>query len=189
MIKQTEMWIKTIFDIVIGFFSMMIFYNIFLQIIWRFDINDFLINIIVMSLSVYAAKTSIMHIVKRFNTYRKNVNNKKPYLSYAVDFDGTLCDSKYPGLGNPNKRLINFLIKKQNDGNKIILWTCREGEELLEAVKWCKKYGLMFDAVNENVIEDIELFGNDPRKIGYDILIDDKCDIYKTTWLPFKHYF
>lgn len=25
---------------------------------------------------------------------------------YAVDFDGTLCESKWPGIGAPNKKLI-----------------------------------------------------------------------------------
>ena len=43
--------------------------------------------------------------------------------------------------------LINHLIKRKKQGNKIILWTCREGERLQEAVEWCRGYGLEFDAV------------------------------------------
>lgn len=36
-------------------------------------------------------------------------------------------------------------------------------------------YGLEFDAVNSNIPEMIERYGNDTRKIGYDVLIDDKA--------------
>lgn len=71
--------------------------------------------------------------------------------------------------------LINHLIKRRNQGNKIILWTCREGTRLQEAVEWCRGYGLEFDAVNKNIPEMIEWYGNDTRKIGYDVLIDDKA--------------
>ena len=46
---------------------------------------------------------------------------------YAVDFDGTLNTAEYPELGEPNTELFQFLIKRQQSGDKIILWTCREG--------------------------------------------------------------
>lgn len=180
------MWIKNIIDIIVGIIAFMLCYGVLNQLICRFHQNDILTYVIVIALCIYSIETSIIHIVKRVNTYRKNVNNNKPYLSYAVDFDGTLCDSEYPNFGKPNKRLIEFLIKKKKEGHKLTLWTCREGTELLNAVKWCEKHGLTFDAVNENLPEDIEVFGSDPRKIGYDILIDDKNDIYKSIWLPFK---
>lgn len=184
--KLIVMWIKNIIDIVIGIIAFMLCYGVLNQLICRFHQNDILIYVIVIALCIYSIETSIIHIVKRVNTYRKNVNNNKPYLSYAVDFDRTLCDSEYPNFGKPNKRLIRFLIKKKKEGHKVTLWTCREGTELLNAVEWCEKHGLMFDAVNENLPEEIEKFGSDPRKIGYDILIDDKNDIYKSIWLPFK---
>ena len=44
-----------------------------------------------------------------------------------------------------------------------------------EAVDWCRGYGLEFDAVNSNIPEMIEWYGKDTRKIGYDVLIDDKA--------------
>lgn len=70
--------------------------------------------------------------------------------------------------------LIDHLINRQRQGNKVILWTCRCGERLQDAVMWCKRYGLEFDAVNENLPEMIKWYGNDSRKIFYDVLIDDK---------------
>lgn len=72
--------------------------------------------------------------------------NRK-YTIYCVDFDGTLCESRFPDIGKPNIALINHLIKRRKQGNKIILWTCRVNERLQEAVEWCKGYGLEFDAV------------------------------------------
>ena len=93
----------------------------------------------------------------------------------AVDFDGTLCKNDYPNIGEPNIFLIEKLKDvKKNLGAKIILWTCREGELLGEAVLWCEYYGLKFDAINDNIAEMKELWCNNPRKIGADFYIDDK---------------
>ena len=84
----------------------------------------------------------------------------------AVDFDGTLCENKWPEIGEPNTELIGYLIMMQKTvGAKIILWTCRIGEMLDRAVNWCSEHGLEFDAVNENLPHIIERFGSDTRKI------------------------
>lgn len=91
----------------------------------------------------------------------------------AVDFDGTLCYSNYPELGEPNNILIQQMINMRLAGKKVILWTCREGDALVQAVEWCRVHGLEFDAVNENVPERIAEWGTNPRKIGADIYIDD----------------
>lgn len=105
-----------------------------------------------------------------YNTRKKqrsefvSTRNRK-YTIFTTDFDGTLCESVFPGIGSPNMALINHLTKRRKQGNKIILWTCRCGERLQDAVDWCKMYGLEFDAVNENLPEMIEKYGNDSRKI------------------------
>ena len=92
---------------------------------------------------------------------------------YAVDFDGTLCESQWPGIGAPNRELIGHLIRCREEGCRVILWTCRIGDRLQEAVDWCKGYGLEFDAVNDNLPENIEKYGNNPRKIYATCYIDD----------------
>ena len=58
------------------------------------------------------------------------MNNKKmlDFQTIAVDFDGTLCYSKWPELGQPNQALIEYL---------------QEWEQNLE-----------FDAVNDNLPEN-----------------------------------
>ncbi len=110
------------------------------------------------------------------------------YTIYACDFDGTLCESQFPGIGSPNMALINHLIKRRNQGNKIILWTCRVGERLQEAVEWCRGYGLEFDAVNENLPKMIEQWGGESRKVFADVYIDDKAVNKPKYCVPYKEY-
>lgn len=99
----------------------------------------------------------------------------------AVDFDDTLCFSKWPDLGEPNLRLIEYLKECQRCGNKLILWTCRNGTALQNAVDWCRLQGLIFDAINENLPETIAQYGTDSRKISADFYIDDKSILPQDT--------
>lgn len=92
----------------------------------------------------------------------------------AVDFDGTLCESKWPDIGKANTRLIEWLIRQQTDGARLVLWSCREGDLLDHAVMWCLNRGLKFDAINDNTKERQEQYGNNCRKVSADIYIDDR---------------
>ena len=97
------------------------------------------------------------------------------YKIIAVDFDGTLCFSNWPELGDPNVVLIEYLKKCRTLGHKLILWTCRAGEPLDAAVSWCMEQGLEFDAINDNLPEIVSLYGNNSRKITCDYYIDDRA--------------
>ena len=99
------------------------------------------------------------------------------YKIMAVDFDGTLCYSNWPELGDPNEVLISYLKEGKKKGNKLILWTCRAGEPLDNAVSWCKQQGLEFDAINDNLPEIVSLYGNNSRKITCDYYIDDRAHL------------
>ena len=99
---------------------------------------------------------------------------KRAYQIIAVDFDGTLCTDCFPDIGQPNTALIELLQGLKQQGRQIILWTCRCGKQLEEAVEWCRKRELEFDAVNENLPEIIEKYGSDGRKMYADVYIDDK---------------
>ena len=96
-------------------------------------------------------------------------------IIYAVAFDGTLSRGRWPALGEPNEIVFNFLIQKKKEGARVILDTCRNGEQLEAAVKYCRDWGLEFDTVNENLPELIELYGGDTRKINADFYIDDRA--------------
>ena len=99
----------------------------------------------------------------------------------AVDFDGTL-HFPIPGkrcIGRPNLPLIEKLIELRANNNEVILWTCRDGDSLDEAVQWCKAQGLEFDAINDNTEktkeEHLRLFGSIGRKIYANVYIDDRA--------------
>lgn len=94
---------------------------------------------------------------------------------FAFDFDGTLCEIDYPNIGKPKTKMIELAKQLKRDGHQLILWTCRSGIELEKALFWCRQQGVKFDAVNENLKRDIELWGTDPRKICADYYIDDKA--------------
>lgn len=98
----------------------------------------------------------------------------------AVDFDGTLCNDCYPEIGAPNHTLISALQLLKQKNCQLILWTCRCGEKLDEAVEWCSSFGLEFDAINANVPEIIKKYGSDSRKIYADIYLDDRSRCLKS---------
>ena len=100
----------------------------------------------------------------------------------AVDFDGTLSlDSQYPNIGRFNTHLYEALMKLRGIGWSIVLWTCREGKELKEAVEWCKMNGLEFDAINENPSH----VPFKSRKVVADMYIDDRAYMPTTAFYKF----
>ena len=100
----------------------------------------------------------------------------------AVDFDGALSlDAQYPNIGRFNTHLYEALMKLRGIGWSIVLWTCREGKELREAVEWCANNGLEFDAINENPPE----VPFKSRKVVADMYIDDRAYMPTTAFYKF----
>ena len=95
-------------------------------------------------------------------------------MTIAVDFDGCLCENKWPDIGKPVQPVINELVRRQAEGDKLILWTCREGQMLDAAILWCLNHGLRFDAINDNLEKHKDTFGNNCRKVYADEYWDDK---------------
>jgi Predicted hydrolases of the HAD superfamily len=94
----------------------------------------------------------------------------------AVDFDGTLFTDEYPEVGYPIWSVINYCKEQKDKGAILILWTCRNGEDLTEAVELAKSVGIDFDYVNENTRENLAMYGGrDNRKIYADEYIDDRA--------------
>lgn len=87
----------------------------------------------------------------------------------AVDFDGTLQIN-----GTANVNLIQKLKRAQKQGDIIILWTCREGQRLAEALLFLQSYNFKPNYVNSNCPEAIIRTKCDSRKIFADVYIDDK---------------
>ena len=93
----------------------------------------------------------------------------------ALDFDGCLCENKWPKIGRANENVIEAAIAEQKAGAALILWTQREGDLLHEAIGWAEARGLHFDAVNDSLQSWKDAYGNDPRKIGANEYWDDKA--------------
>lgn len=93
----------------------------------------------------------------------------------AVDFDGCLVVNKYPDVGEPIEKNIQKLKDEQAAGAKAILWTNRVEKYLEDALAFCELYGIIFDAVNENLPKIIEAEGGDPRKIFANEYWDDRA--------------
>lgn len=94
-------------------------------------------------------------------------------LIIAVDFDGTIVEDAYPGIGQERLFAFETLKRLQADGHRLILWTYRHGKKLDEAVAYCQENGITFYAVNQSFPE--EDFKNEvSRKIHADLFIDDR---------------
>jgi len=106
----------------------------------------------------------------------------------VIDFDNTItsgesypaCDPIRPGA----PRVIN---KYYDQGHCIIINTCRCGEPQDDAEQFLIDNGVKFCHINQNCNIRIEQYGNDTRKIGGDIFIDDKdihviCSDYGIDW-------
>ncbi len=97
----------------------------------------------------------------------------KDKLIIAVDFDGTIVEDGYPGIGEPRIFAFETLKRLQQDGHRLILWTYRCNNRLEEAVQFCKENGIEFYAVNKSFPEE-EFNGDVSRKIMADLFIDDR---------------
>lgn len=95
------------------------------------------------------------------------------HLIIAVDFDGTVVEDAYPGIGAPMIFAFDTLRKLNEEGHRLILWTYRHGDKLEEAVAFCKKNGIEFYAVNKNYPEE-QFDDTISRKIHADLFIDDR---------------
>ena len=99
----------------------------------------------------------------------------EPLRAIAVDFDGCLCENKWPEIGAPIPETIERMKLEQSQGTKFILWTCREGYLLEAALEWCNERGIIFDAINEPLLELRKYYGNDTRKIFATEYWDDRA--------------
>ena len=91
----------------------------------------------------------------------------------AIDFDGTIVEHRYPAIGRIRPFAFEALKGLQTKKHQLILWSHRSGNELEEAVEFCRSHNLEFYAVNKNYPEE-KWNKNDSRKILADIYIDDR---------------
>ena len=104
-----------------------------------------------------------------------NTNSENPTRAIAIDFDGTLFKTRWPEILGPNRYVIDRALDAQRNGAQLILWTCREGKLLEDALAACEKEGLHFDAVNDSTESWKRIWGTSPRKVGATEYWDDRA--------------
>ena len=97
---------------------------------------------------------------------------RKPII-YAIDFDGTICENRFPDVGRLRPEAENFIRALKARGDKWILFTMREGASLDQALEFLAIHDLLPDAANDNLPEQCALYGNNPRKVFAHVYIDD----------------
>ena len=106
-------------------------------------------------------------------------------MIFAVDFDGTIVRNEFPKIGEElivamdGVKPTEVMIALQGQGDKIIIWTCRCGRYLVEAIQWLEERGVYPDGVNCNLIGTP---GFGIPKIVADVYIDDKSFPPFTNW-------
>lgn len=88
-------------------------------------------------------------------------------LICALDFDGVIVEHSFPEMGE----LLPFVTQGMHALHEkfhIIIWTCRDGNFLVEAAQLLKKERLPFDRLNENIVPYFT------RKVYADLYIDDR---------------
>lgn len=100
----------------------------------------------------------------------------------AVDVDGTIIKSEddyVPRSLMPNVKTV--LDWAHDKGCYIIIWTCRNGKMLKQAIDFLDKNKIPYDAVNEN---SPKVNFKTSRKIFSDFYIDDRS--FDIDWLKIK---
>ena len=98
-------------------------------------------------------------------------------LCIAVDFDGTIVDHQTQQKDGEwttelvaNYLAIDTLKDLVKKGHKLILWTCRTGATLRQAVQYLDAHDVQLTGVNENPVIDMASYS---PKVFCNIYIDD----------------
>lgn len=92
----------------------------------------------------------------------------------AIDFDGTICRGIYPNIDGLQPDAKQYIQKLKDDGHYIIIYTCRCGDYLTQAINWLLANEIPFDRVNDNEPQSIALYKNNSRKVYAHVYVDDK---------------
>ena len=106
----------------------------------------------------------------------------------AIDFDGTITikDNRIWDAGISEYYTNDYFeenlpitdwVRVNRSNMYLILWTCRYGKALEDAISFCADIGISFDSINENIVAFVS-----SNKVMADIYIDDKSvNIYEVT--------
>lgn len=95
-------------------------------------------------------------------------------MTILVDFDGTVARSDYPVIIGEMPYAKEVITKLYQEGHYIVLWTCRTGNALIDAINWMLEHGIPFSSVNRGHPDNIAKYGDEGRKVYGHMQIDDK---------------
>lgn len=113
-------------------------------------------------------------------------NTTSPRKIIAIDFDGTIVEDCFPKIGNLKPGAKDAINDMNEAGHTIIIWTCRSGINLLNAIEFLAKEGIGYHHINQSCPENVKLYGCDTRKVYADIYVDDKGLIQLPDWFEIK---
>lgn len=108
----------------------------------------------------------------------------------GVDFDGTLCEFAYPGIGAPKEGAKQALEIARAIGYRIVIWTCRtchynydifggdpaqhtlDRDKVKEMTDWLKVNDIPYDEIDDG----------SRGKLHADFYIDDKAIAFQNNW-------
>jgi hypothetical protein len=96
-------------------------------------------------------------------------------MIYAIDFDGTIVEEKFPEIGALKPEAAEFIRHIRQNGDKWILYTMRGGQHLEDAVAFLIANDLIPDAINDNLpeVQAAFAYNPNPRKVFANFYIDD----------------
>lgn len=68
----------------------------------------------------------------------------------AIDFDGTLVRHEYPKIGEEVPGAVSVCQRLISAGHRLILWTIRDGQQLIDAIEWAEDKNINFWGINCN---------------------------------------
>ena len=92
----------------------------------------------------------------------------------AVDFDGTIVRSNFPEIKGEVPYAGEVLRRLHKNGHYIIIWTCRCGVNLLDAINWLVEHDVPFSKVNDHNPENLQKYGEGGKKVFAHCYIDDR---------------
>ena len=92
----------------------------------------------------------------------------------AIDFDGTIVSDAYPGIGYLMPDAKDTIERLHLEGNYIIIWTCRQGEAMIDCINYLLEHKIPFDRINRAAPDNVAQYGSGGQKVYADVYIDDK---------------
>lgn len=100
-------------------------------------------------------------------------------FTFAIDFDGTCVEHRYPEIGKDVPGAVEMIRWFQAEGARLILWTMRSGLELAQAVRWFTEKNIILMGANENPTQ--AMWTTSPKVLA-DLYIDDSAFGCPTLW-------